>query len=73
MNCAIFPFSGRILIEDRAAGPTLTVVLPLIEPEEAEIIREPRVRPAANPPLRIDATLVFEEAQVTEPVISCML
>ena len=45
----------------------------LTEPEVAEIVREPRVRPAANPPLLIDATLLFEEAQVTEPVISCTL
>lgn len=45
----------------------------LTEPEVAEIVREPRARPAANPPPLIDATLLFEEAQVTELVISCTL
>jgi hypothetical protein len=48
-------------------------VLALTEPEVAEIVREPRARPAANPPPLIQATLLFEEAQVTEPVISSTL
>lgn len=62
-----------MVIEDRIADSTLTVVLPLIEPEVAEIVREPRARAAANPPPRNDATLLFEESQVTEEVISCKL
>ena len=48
-------------------------MFPLIEPDVAEIVTEPRERPAANPPALIHATLLFEEAQVTEPVISCTL
>lgn len=73
VNSAIFAFSGRIVIEDRTAGATLTAVLPLTEPEVAEIVREPRARPAANPPPWIDIKLLLEELQVTEPVISCVL
>lgn len=60
-------------MEARTAFVTLTVVLPLMELEVAEIVREPRARAAANPPPLIDATLLFEEAQVTEAVISCTL
>jgi hypothetical protein len=59
--------------EDRVATLTLTAVFALTEPEVAEIVSEPRERPAANPPPLIDATLSFEEAQVTELVISCTL
>ena len=73
VNCAIFPFSGRIVMEDNVASWTLTVVLPLIEPEVAEIVREPRVKAAANPPGLIDAMVSFEDAQVTVPVMSCVL
>jgi hypothetical protein len=62
-----------MVIEIRAAGPTVAVVLPLIEPAVAEIVREPRARASANPAPRIEATLSFEDAQVTEPVISCVL
>ena len=61
------------MIEDRTAAWTLTVVLALTEPELAEIVREPKARAAANPPRLIDAKLMFEEAQLTEPVISCWL
>lgn len=60
-------------MEARAAFVTLTVVLPLMESDVAEIVREPRARAAANPPPLIDARWVFEEAQITEAVISCTL
>ena len=49
------------------------MALALTEPEVAEIVRDPKARAVANPPPPIDATLSFEEAQVTEPVISFML
>ena len=73
VNCAIFPFPGKIVSEDRTEDATLTDVLALMEPEVAEIVSEPRARAAANPPPWIDKILSFEEAQVTEPVISCEL
>lgn len=49
------------------------MVLAVTEPEVAEIVRDPRARAVANPPPLIDATLLSEEAQVTEPVISFTL
>ena len=61
------------MIEDKTAGSTLTVVLPAIEPEVAEIVAEPRARAVASPPAVIDATLASDEAQVTAPVMSCEL
>lgn len=60
-------------MEDRTADLTVTGVLPLIGPEAAEIVSEPRARATANPPPRIDSKLLLEEAQVTEPVISRVL
>ena len=60
-------------MDDRTAGWTFTVVLALTEPEVAEIVRDPKARAVANPPPLMDATLSFEEAQVTEPVISFTL
>ena len=73
VNTAIFPFAGLIVMDDRTAGSIVTDVLPLIEPELAEIVREPRARATANPPPRIDSKVLLEAAQVTEPVISCVL
>ena len=60
-------------MEDRTADLTETDVLPLIEPEVAEIVREPKARATANPPPWNDSKLLLEEAQLTEPVISCVL
>lgn len=73
VNIAILAFLGLTVIRARTANCTLAVVLPLTEPEVAEIVREPRERAVANPPFPIDATLLFEEAHVTELVISCVL
>lgn len=42
-------------------------------PEVAEIVSEPRARAVVNPLPLIDATWSFEETQVTELVISCVL
>jgi hypothetical protein len=61
------------VINDNPADSTLSVVLPVTELEVAEIVTEPRARAVANPPPTIDATLVFDEAQVTEEVMSCKL
>jgi hypothetical protein len=59
--------------EDRTADATLTEVLPLMEPEVAEMVREPRARAAPNPPPWIDNIPLFDEVQVTEAVIFCVL
>ena len=60
-------------MEDKTAGTTLTVVLPVIELEVAEIVADPRVRAVAIPAAVIDATVVSDEAHVTAPVMSCEL
>lgn len=62
-----------MLIKDRAADWTLAVVLPVTEPEVADIVTEPRARAVARPLPVIDSTLLFDEAQVTEAVMSCTL
>jgi len=61
------------VIEDKTADWTFAVVLPETEPEVAEIVTEPRAGAVANPPAAIDTTLLFDELQVTESVISCWL
>ena len=73
MNGAIFFFTGRTVMEDRTADWTFTVVLPVTEPDVAEIVTEPRVSAVASPPPSIDTTLMSDEDQVTEPVMSCEL
>ena len=73
MKGAIFLFTGRTVMEDRTADWTFTVVLPVTEPEVAEIVTEPRVSAVASPPPAIDATLMSDEDQVTESVMSCEL
>ena len=69
----MFLFAGRTLMNDRAADWTLAVVLPVTEPEVAEIVTEPRARAVASPLAVIDSTPGFDEAQVTEAVMSCTL
>lgn len=73
MNGAIFSFTGRTEMEDRTADWTFTVVLPVTEPDVAEIVTEPRVSAVASPPPAIDAALMSDEDQVTESVMSCEL
>lgn len=48
-------------------------MLPVIELEVAETVSEPRARVVNRPPALIDATLRFEEAQVTDVVMSFVL
>ena len=64
-------FAGRTVMEVRTASWIFTVVLPVTEPEVAEIVTEPRARAVAIPPATIDATLLSDEDQVTESVRSC--
>ena len=60
-------------MEDSTAGWTFTVVLPVTEPDVAEIVTEPRVSAVASPPPAIDATLMSDEDQVTDSVMSSEL
>ena len=62
---------GDTLIELKA-GVTVSVALPLIEPEAAVIVTEPLATPAAVPPLTV-ATAVFDDVQVALPVRFCVL
>lgn len=73
MNSAIFFLTGRTVMEERTADWTFTVVLPVTEPDVAETVTEPRVSAVASPPPAIDATLLFDEDQATESVMSCEL
>lgn len=66
----MLPFAGRIVIESSVEDWTLSDVVAVIELEVAEIVSEPSDRAVTSPPPLIDATLWFEEPQVTDPVIS---
>jgi hypothetical protein len=69
----MFLFTGRTVMEDSTADWTFTVVLPVTEPDVAEIVTEPRVSAVASPPPAIDATLMSDEDQVTDSVMSSEL
>ena len=70
---AIFLFTGRTVMKDRTAGWTFTVVVPVTESKVAEIVALPRATAVASPPPSIGATLMSDEDQVTELVMSCVL
>src|SRR5215510_2873819 len=55
------------------AGWTVTVVLPVMVPDEAEIVLVPGANPAAIPVLEMVAVPVFEDAQSALVVMSCVL
>ena len=74
VNCCVVPlgidgFAGVTAIDTRVAGPTVNVVLP-VTPPEALIVLLPCVIDVARPPDVIVATLVSDELQETESVIS---
>ena len=60
-------------MNDKPAGCTVTVVLPVIELKVAEIVTEPRAKAVAIPPPVIEATVLSDETQVTAVVMSCEL
>lgn len=68
---AIFLFTGRTVMDDRTADWTFSAVLPVTESKVAEIVTEPRASAVPSPPPAIDATVVSDEDQVAEAVISC--
>jgi hypothetical protein len=53
----------------RVAGVTLSVVLPEMAPNVAKMLVEPSATPVATPLVRIDATAVVPEDQLTEEVM----
>ena len=73
MNCWVRPaaidaFTGVTLIDVRAGAVTVRAADPLIRPTDAEMDVLPAAIVVASPVALIDATAVFEEAQVTEAV-----
>ena len=78
MNCRVRPlameeFAGVIAIDSSVAAPTVKVVEPVIAPDAALIVVEPTFTAVARPPGVIVATVLPEEAQVTEVVRSLVL
>ena len=77
-NCWVIPegmlgilrLAGITDIEERVAEVTVTVVLPRMLPEAAEMIAVPAATAVARPLLLIVATDVSEELQVTCAVIT---
>jgi hypothetical protein len=66
----IVRLAGITDIEERVAEVTVTVVLPRMLPEAAEMIAVPAATAGARPLLLIVATDVSEELQVTCAVIT---
>jgi len=82
MNCvvvssAMLGFVGDTLIDTSVAAVTVSVVVPEINPDVAEIVAEPSATVVAKPfepaVLRIVATAVFVELQVTDAVRSWLV
>jgi hypothetical protein len=75
VNAWVCPFAtvgltGVTAIPTRAAGVTLSVALPVIDPSDAEIVVEPTLLPEAWPVVSIDATAPSTAAQETFDVMS---
>ena len=76
VNCWVAPcvtdgFAGVTLIETKAAGVTVSVVLLDRLPETALIVVEPAPTGVAKPAALIVATVAAEEVQVTDEVRFC--
>lgn len=65
--------AGVTAIEVRVAAVTARTVEPVIEPEAAWIVDEPTAIPVARPTLDMVATEAFEDVQVAELVMFCVL
>jgi hypothetical protein len=75
VNCCVSPaatlgFGGVTAIETSAAGRTFSVVLPVTDPDVAEIVVVPCTRVVARPPAAIVAAAALEDAHVAEDVRS---
>ena len=73
VNCCLVPlaidgFAGATAIDTRVAVPTVNGVLPVTLVVVAVISDVLRPTPVASPPAVMVATVVFEEAQVTDVV-----
>ena len=64
---------GVTAIDCKVAAVTVSVVLPLMAPDVAEIVDEPTPAPVAKPPAVIVVTEVVAEAHVTALVRFCVL
>lgn len=62
--------AGVTAMDCRVAGVTVSVMLPVIVPDVAEMTEVPAVTPAARPAVLMLATVVVAEDQVTEAVTS---
>lgn len=77
VNCWIVPssktgFAGAMLIDSKIALVTVRVLSPVTPDNVALIVAEPMVLLLAKPELEILATLVLDEAQTTELVMSLL-
>ena len=73
MNCWVRPLAtdelaGVTAMETRVGVVTVSVAVPLTDPEAAVIVAAPWVLLVANPVLETVATLVADEVQVAELV-----
>ena len=77
VNCCVFPaatdgFAGVTAIDTNTAAVTVSVVVPLIDPDAALIVTGPPIfTPVASPVALIVATVTSDELHVTEFVRSC--
>lgn len=77
VNCcvaflAIEGFAGVTAIDTNVGAVTVSVVVPLTDPETALIVLVPAATPVANPLAEIVATLVVTELHVAELVKFCV-
>ena len=75
VNCCVVPlaidgFAGVTAMDTSAAGPMVSVVLPVTPLSVALNCEVPCATPVARPAALMVATAVFDDAHVTEPVIS---
>jgi hypothetical protein len=73
VNCCVSPFAtlgfaGVTAMDVSAAAATVSVVLPVMLPEVAEIVVVPVATAVARPPTAMVAVAVLDDAQVTVPV-----
>ena len=78
VNCWLSPtgipgLTGATAMEDKVAGVTVKVVLPMILPEVAAMVTVPAATPAIRPGLFSLATNIFDVCQITCEVISWLV
>jgi hypothetical protein len=78
VNCCVRPFAtlglaGVTAMETSAADITVSVVLPVMLPEVAEMVVVPAATAVARPPAAMVAVAVLDEAHVAVAVRSCVV